>query len=234
MLISLLREAAGSSADVAMVLSANGAATYASCLDRSNRMAAGLTQRGIERFACVVDDVADLIAVLCASSAVGAEACVYSATLDGPAITALAERFDHQVMITDRPAIEGMAIVTIEELADATNDAAALPDPPERAPALILTTGTTGKPKGARHDWARLAAGVRRDDRQRGARWLLAYNLNQFAGIQVLLHVLTNQATLVVPTSNQPRAALEAMRDVRRHPRQRHADFLAVPRRAGR
>ena len=41
-----------------------------------------------------------------------------------------------------------------------------------------------------------------------GTRWLLAYNLNQFAGLQIVLYTLANRATLVVPTSNQPREAL--------------------------
>jgi acyl-coenzyme A synthetase/AMP-(fatty) acid ligase len=77
---------------------------------------------------------------------------------------------------------------------------------------LILTTGTTGRPKGVRHDWARLVNSVRHPDDRSGARWLLAYNLNQFAGIQIVLHVLASRATLVAGASPQPRDAVEAMR----------------------
>jgi acyl-CoA synthetase (AMP-forming)/AMP-acid ligase II len=56
---------------------------------------------------------------------------------------------------------------------------------------------------------------VRHPDPQPGARWLLAYNLNQFAGIQVLLHVLTSRATLVAPPSRRPRDVIATLRDER-------------------
>jgi acyl-coenzyme A synthetase/AMP-(fatty) acid ligase len=80
---------------------------------------------------------------------------------------------------------------------------------------LILTTGTTGEQKGARHDWRRLAEAVRRPDPHPGTRWLLAYNLNQFAGIQILLHVLTSGATLVAPPSRRAEDVIETIRDQR-------------------
>jgi acyl-coenzyme A synthetase/AMP-(fatty) acid ligase len=76
---------------------------------------------------------------------------------------------------------------------------------------LILTTGTTGRPKGARHDWRRLVAAVRAGTPEPDARWLLAYNVNQFAGVQVLLQVLTTGTTLVVPATTSPRDVGDAM-----------------------
>jgi acyl-CoA synthetase (AMP-forming)/AMP-acid ligase II len=88
-----------------------------------------------------------------------------------------------------------------------------LPPTPERAPVLILTTGTTGRQKGARHDWGRLLRGVRHPDERPGSRWLLGYNLHQFAGVQVLVHVLASRATLVAPASRDPTAVIEAMRE---------------------
>jgi acyl-CoA synthetase (AMP-forming)/AMP-acid ligase II len=118
--------------------------------------------------------------------------------------------FDHDVVITDvlldlqEPTSLPVATLAIDGRAEVTSG---------RAPILILTTGTTGDPKGVRHDWHRLARAVRKRDDQRGSRWLLAYNLNQFAGSQVVLHALTVGATLVAPASGQPRAALEAMHD---------------------
>ncbi len=76
---------------------------------------------------------------------------------------------------------------------------------------MIRTTGTTGLPKAARHDWrilGRTVATVRPMPEQR---WLLAYGPQQFAGVQVLLHVAASQATLVAPFPRQPRDGLEAM-----------------------
>jgi acyl-coenzyme A synthetase/AMP-(fatty) acid ligase len=186
--------------------------SYSACLARSEALARGLHARSWDRFACVTNDAAALLSLLAASSAVGAEACVYPASADDAQIDQLTVAFDHQVVVSDRPLELAKPEVHALETLPADGE---LPPPPERAPTLILTTGTTGAPKGVRHDWARLAAArPRRDDRP-GTRWLLAYNLNQFAGTQMLLHALISRATLVVPASNQPRAALDAMRDLR-------------------
>ncbi|MCK9248642.1 MAG: acyl--CoA ligase [Solirubrobacteraceae bacterium] len=80
------------------------------------------------------------------------------------------------------------------------------------APLLVLTTGTTGAPKGVRHDWSRLAAGVHGTPVADGDRWLLAYNLNQFGGLQVLLHALAHHGTVVVPRSSHAADVLDALR----------------------
>ncbi len=62
---------------------------------------------------------------------------------------------------------------------------------------ILLTSGTTGKPKAARHTWASLARPVRRA--AAGQTWLLMYRPNLYAGLQVALQCLFNQGTLVVP-----------------------------------
>ncbi len=78
---------------------------------------------------------------------------------------------------------------------------------------MIRTTGTTGTPKAARHDWRvliRTVAGVRPAPDQR---WLLAYGPQQFAGVQVLLHTLASHATLVAPFPRLPKDTVQAMLD---------------------
>jgi acyl-CoA synthetase (AMP-forming)/AMP-acid ligase II len=45
-----------------------------------------------------------------------------------------------------------------------------------------------------------------------GERWLLAYGLHQFGGLQLLLHVMGAGATLVAPVPRRPREGLAAMR----------------------
>jgi acyl-CoA synthetase (AMP-forming)/AMP-acid ligase II len=69
----------------------------------------------------------------------------------------------------------------------------------DRGSVTLLTSGTTGKPKAARHSWASLARPVRRGDPAAGRRWLLTYRPNLYAGLQVALQCLANQGTLVVP-----------------------------------
>ncbi len=82
-----------------------------------------------------------------------------------------------------------------------------------KCPVMILTTGTTGEPKGARHDWRMLLRAVRHPDAMPGTRWLLSYNLNQFAGLQVMLHALASRATLVQARSRQPEDVIAAIRE---------------------
>lgn len=194
-----------------MIISAGVPLSYAGCVERAEAVARGLERRGIERFAVAVQDPADALVALAASTVTGAEACLYPRELEPERALALAESFAHEVVVTDGELeLDGLVTVAVDELAA---DRGSTPAAPQSFPVMILTTGTTGVPKGARHDWTRLVSAVRHPNERSAARWLLAYNLNQFAGIQVLLHVLVSAATLVAPRRNQPREAIEAMRE---------------------
>lgn len=61
----------------------------------------------------------------------------------------------------------------------------------------ILTSGTTGKPKAAKHTWDSLSRPVRRGGAE-APRWLLAYRPHLYAGLQVMLQSLLNSGTLVL------------------------------------
>lgn len=211
-LITLLHAGAADTPEKPLVVTSGRSFSYKECLDRSEAFAHGLLDRSIDRFACVLADAADILPLLCASTAVGAEACVYPAAIDDAVVDDYALTFAHDFVVSDRPLdlIEAET-VRIEDLSETGPDLATWEGPTR---ALILTTGTTGKPRGVRHDWARLVSATRVTEDHPNARWLLAYNLNQFAGMQILLHVLVNRATLVVPQTNQPRDALAAMREL--------------------
>jgi acyl-CoA synthetase (AMP-forming)/AMP-acid ligase II len=211
-LIEVLRAAAATHPARPFLVGPRQQLTYADALDRAEAWAGGLRAHNAARFAIQLADPADTVVLLCAASAVGAEPCTYSADLDADAIAETAKEFDHALLVSDRvAAVDGVTVVEPDRLrgpaAGSDADAAT-------ATVLILTTGTTGRPKGARHLWSRLLPkpGRLRPDT---ARWLLAYNLNQFAGIQVVLQALASHATLVIPVSNQPREALAAMREHR-------------------
>jgi acyl-CoA synthetase (AMP-forming)/AMP-acid ligase II len=152
------------------------------------------------------------VIALCASSAIGSEGCVYPRDPGPGGHARLASRFGHRTVLTDSRPQTGINAVTLDELCAARR----VPiERPAECPVLILTTGTTGEQKGARHDWERLLKVVRHEHLRPGTRWLLAYNLNQFAGIQVLLHVLASGGTLVDPASRAARDAIAAIRDHR-------------------
>lgn len=210
MLIDILRDGASALPDQVLIASHSRRATYQDCRLRADAIAAGLRQRSVERFACLMDDPAELLALLCGSSGAGSEACVYPGWQDADDLSELAAALGHTVFVTDRRlTVDRLDVIPINDLAV---DESLPPAPPEHSPVLILTTGTTGRPKGARHDWSRLVRSVRHPDAEPGGRWLLTYNLNQFAGLQMLLHVLVSRAMLVVPASRRPSDVLTAMR----------------------
>lgn len=75
-----------------------------------------------------------------------------------------------------------------------------LPEPGEST-VVLLTSGTSGRPKAAVHTWASLASGIRPRPGLTGARMLLAYDATRYAGIQVLLTALASGARLTIPGS---------------------------------
>jgi acyl-CoA synthetase (AMP-forming)/AMP-acid ligase II len=210
MLIELLRSGAAEAPEKPLVVTDHGTTTYGEALAGAEAIARGLRGQGIDRFAAVVRDPARLLELLCGSSAAGSEACVFRADLDPESVGQLVRQFGQEILITDDP----LPITDPRQLAvDDLLDFGDWPmTPPTSAPVLILTTGTTGRQKGARHDWSRLVQAQPTAEPGIDARWLLAYNLNQFAGIQLLLHVLASRGTLVVGASTQPREAVAAWR----------------------
>ncbi len=68
-----------------------------------------------------------------------------------------------------------------------------------RGDVTLFTSGSTGRPKPVRHDWRSLTRPVRRARSPLPQPWLLAYRPHLYAGLQVFLHCLINQETLVIP-----------------------------------
>ena len=78
---------------------------------------------------------------------------------------------NHDLLISDRTDL-GRPTIRYDELeGEAGGDTA----PPASRPVLILTTGTTGAPRGVRHDWDRLLARAADATPAPDQRWLLAY-----------------------------------------------------------
>lgn len=222
-MIELVRRVAAVDPDRVAVVTGRTRMTYAELLAAGEHVAAALRAEGVRRFAVADHEAEVVLAALVGASAVAAEACVLPP--DEPdAVAELLMRFDHEVVLTDRADLgmpEVRLVPTAAWLAAPAPGAApaASADEPAGAlgtgqprPHLVLTTGTTGKPRGVRHDWSRLVASTARIGDGSGERWLLAYGLHQFAGLQVLLHTMAAGATLVGPAPRRPREGLAAMR----------------------
>lgn len=78
----------------------------------------------------------------------------------------------------------------------------------------ILTSGSTGEPKAARHMWESLSRPVRKGPEETEPRWLLTYRPNLYAGLQVMLQCFADRGTLVIPDADMdPQAMAQFMCD---------------------
>ncbi|RYJ07087.1 MAG: long-chain fatty acid--CoA ligase, partial [Actinomycetales bacterium] len=211
----LLRRVEVEDPDRLAVVTHDESLTYGQLAEAARRAASRLRSEGVSRIAVADHEARVVVPLLAAASLVGVEACLYAPpappssgrdeTID------LLARMGHDVLVTDHAELVGLAATTWST-ADALAGEAIAADrelPPSR-PHLVLTTGTTGAPRGVRHDWSRLVRSTRRVKPAAGERWLLAYGLHQFAGLQVLLHVFASGATLVAPAPRRPIEGLEA------------------------
>jgi acyl-coenzyme A synthetase/AMP-(fatty) acid ligase len=211
MLIELLRESAERDAQRPLVISDRGPVSVGEVLARAEGVASRLAHGDITLLACVIEDVASLIAVICGAAAADVTICICPTYFDDDSLDDLMASLGSPTVVADTPHRPAKCdVVAVAELtAPIAQPIASAAEDPQL---LILTTGTTGKPKPTRHAWSRLVAGVAAD---RGSRWLLTYNVNQFAGIQVLLHVLVNDGSIVVPASRRPGDAARAVAEHR-------------------
>jgi acyl-CoA synthetase (AMP-forming)/AMP-acid ligase II len=210
-MIELLRAAAQEGAHRVALARADGVVTYGDLVARAETAAARLRARGVRRVAVLDPDHATVWALLAACSLAGVESCIYPVAATDDTVAELRGRLGHDDLVTSRELPGGGLIHPDELWAGAERDTGRVPDGPR--PLLVLTSGTTsGKPQAARHDWSRILGVTRRIRPTPEQRWLLAYAPNQFAGLQMLLHVSAAHATLVAGVSFQPRDGLEAMR----------------------
>jgi acyl-CoA synthetase (AMP-forming)/AMP-acid ligase II len=209
-MILLLERAAAELPDQPAVVTGEGTTTYAELRVGARRVAAGLRQRGVTRFAVVEPDARRVLELLAGAALAGSEPCQYQGDIDPAEFAAQAAALGHDVVVTRRTDLEG-PFGLLDPDALGADEAAGPAQPGSTQPLLIRTTGTTGVPKAARHDWSILGRTVARVTPRPQQRWLLAYGPHQFAGIQVLQHVLASMATLVAPFPRQPRDGLEAL-----------------------
>lgn len=206
-MIRLLESAADHSPGNVAVVTSEGSTSYGELLGGAHRVASELRRRNIDRFAIVEPDAGLVIALLAGAALAGAEACQYQADTAPADFEEQSRTLGHSV-VTSRRSDLGDVIAPID-LIDAHGDGPSRPSASQ--PLMIRTTGTTGLPKAARHDWELLARTADRVTPRPDQRWLLAYGPHQFAGIQVMQHVVASRATLIAPFPRLPRDGLAAM-----------------------
>jgi acyl-CoA synthetase (AMP-forming)/AMP-acid ligase II len=211
-MILLLEAAAASSPEREAVVTSESTSTYGELLGDARRVATALRRRGITRFAMVEPDAGWVLRLLAGAALAGAEPCQYQPDTDAAEFADHAAMLDHTIVVTRRDDLTGpFELVRPEALTAEPADDTLVADDDSAQPLMIRTTGTTGLPKAARHDWRILGKTVAKVRPMPDQRWLLAYGPQQFAGVQVLLHVAASRATLVAPFPRQPKDGLEAM-----------------------
>jgi len=212
-LIELLRRVADEDPQRAAILTHERSVSYGELVGDAENAAAALQREGVTRVAIADHEAEPVVALLAAASAAGVEACLYPPA-EPEEVARLLERFDHDLVVTTRDDLEATRIVRPEVWTSGSATAYDGPAPDAPRPHLVQTTGTTGAPRGVRHDWSRLLRGTTRIKPEPGHRWLLAYGIHQFAGLQIMLHVFAAGATLVAPAPRRPREGLRAVREL--------------------
>jgi acyl-CoA synthetase (AMP-forming)/AMP-acid ligase II len=76
----------------------------------------------------------------------------------------------------------------------------------------ILTSGSTGEPKAARHSWESIARPIKKGAGIHAPKWLLTYRPHLYAGLQVMLQCFADRGTLVIPDSRMdPQTTVQFM-----------------------
>lgn len=220
MIHRLIHDAAAAAPDAACLIGPPRGYNYAEAAGEVSRLAGALRKRGLRRIGFHAYDSAALVLLLAGGAQAGIDACVLNRDDPPGEVNASVGRFELTAIIADSVFdLSGAQLIPVQELFNSGPAEAVVPAggenvaPIENAEArlLVLTSGTTGTPKGAWYTWSRLLAQARVKPQWAASRWLLAYHLNHFAGLHLLAHVVANRATLVIPSSPAVADAAAAM-----------------------
>ncbi|HKS99212.1 MAG TPA: AMP-binding protein [Rugosimonospora sp.] len=228
-----LRASAARSPHRTAVIDESGSYTYAQLLDRAERLAAGLRGElriGIDqsthadRVGLLCRNHAGLIVALAATSMLGVDAVLANTGLSPAQLSVVAAEQNLQVLIHDTEFREHAALLPryIDRVDEYRVDAMVAHAPPRqvRPPAregrpIMLTSGTTGTPKGARRPnpggLGPLASIISRIPLCAGERALIAAPIFHTWGYAALQMILALRGTVVLQRRFDPRATQAAL-----------------------
>jgi acyl-CoA synthetase (AMP-forming)/AMP-acid ligase II len=228
-----LRQAAARSPERVAVIDETRSLTYGELLDRSSRLAVALPVVAGNRVGVLCRNSATMIETLIAVTSVGADPVLINTGLSASQLSAVAAAQELSVIVHDDEfsAVLGDFPGAIPSSALAAMIAAvpvrSLEPPARTGRTIVLTSGTTGMPKGAQRPtpggFSPLCSIIDRIPLRAGVRVMIAAPLFHtwgFAGMQIALAL---RATIVLRRKFEPAAALAAMRE------HRASALIAVP-----
>ncbi|WP_433727810.1 AMP-binding protein [Actinoplanes sp. CA-051413] len=218
-----LRQAAARDPERVAVVDERRAVTYRDLLDRAGRLARALCGTvGVEpgdRVGVLCRNSATMIETLVAVTSLGADAVLINTGLSGPQLSTVAREQELRALIHDDEfelpkGLDGIGEARLDELINGAPPGELTP--PERAGrTIVLTSGTTGAPKGALRrtpgGFGPLCSMIDRIPLRAGDRVLIAAPLFHtwgYAGLQIALAL---RATVVLRRRFEPVAVSAAM-----------------------
>jgi acyl-CoA synthetase (AMP-forming)/AMP-acid ligase II len=228
-----LRASAARSPDQVAIIDEAGSYTYAQVLDRAERLAAGLRgEFGIgtdpdgppDRIGLLCRNHAGLITGMVATSLLGVDAVLVNTGLSPTQLSVVAEEQLLRALIHDAEFREHTALLprAIERIDESRADSLVQHAPPGRVHrpvregrTIVLTSGTTGAPKGARRPnpggLAPLASIISRIPLRVGERMMIAAPIFHTWGYAALQMSLALRGTMVLQRRFDPAATLAAV-----------------------
>ena len=222
-----LRQAAARDPGRVAVIDENGAVTYAGLLARVQRLARQLPVGPGDRVGVLRRNSTGMVETLAAVAQRGADPVLMNTGLSGPQLEAVTRDQQLRLVVHDDEfaVAGGLPASALDDLPVLRTGAARPPDRPGRT--IVLTSGTTGMPKGARRPtpggFSPLCSIIDRIPLDAGVRMLVAAPLFHawgFAGLQIGLAL---RATIVLRRRFDPADTLATL------DRERCTALIAVP-----
>lgn len=203
-----------------------GAVTYRLLLLHAQRLAAGLAAtRGVkegDRIGLLCRNHAGFIEAMVACSILGADAVLVNTALSAPQLATVAKEQEMRLLLHDREFAPVAASAGCERLDESTMDGLIAHTPPPRGfrcsstgRLIVLTSGTTGAPKGARRPtpsgFGPLTSIIDRIPLEVGERIHIAAPIFHTWGLAALQLGLAMRATLVLQRKFDPVGSIEIL-----------------------
>ena len=203
-----------------------GSVSYRRLLRRSQRLAGALVAtRGLkakDRIGLLCRNHAGFIEAMAACSIIGADAVLVNTALSAPQLAAVAEQQKLRLLVHDREFAPLAAAVACERLDEAMVETLIAQTPqPQRFDCsdagrmIVLTSGTTGAPKGARrptpHGFGPLCSIIDRIPLRVGERVHIAAPIFHTWGFAALQLAFAMRATIVLQRKFDPIGSVEAI-----------------------